>query len=982
MNNLEKVKNPLILKEDIIPDLIGKPFNNPFEIFIFHKKDKLLKIQKYEQDIINKNNLNDYGISSTYCNGNNHLFISGGEKSNLEIVKNFWKINLQTQEIDSCDMPTSKKNHSMIFIPGNYVFIVGGNDLKTFYYNIHSNEFISWADLNNKRTEPALALISNYLYCFDNININNNNNISFEKTDVTSEYAEWEIINPNINISLDNKQLSQKYFGLIKYDDNNIIFIGGNMDGGGDENENKFNYKYNINMNTVEFSEIPFKEYNLKEKTFLTYNQNVDYILPDFNRHQPEVIFFQKNKNKLNLVKYHSNKENKFQNPHKPLIEYKYNLNMPSIFSPNHENKENKYNKENANLKINAINLDIKEPSYPELNINSDINNKIIQNPQFEPPKLDPTNPDPKMSINITNYIKDFKEENNIDNEKCNIDNENNEDKKLTNNNNNIYSNEEIINTEQENFQNPDTDINNNINNNINNKFNEINNNNKFDLFDKNKYSSIYSPEINKKYNIINIKPLETNINALEKDINTDDKKDNLRGKNINLSPKMPGINFKHHNNNISIGNNNVKENPLNNNKVKKTNINNNSPKKEDLKFLDLKKDIFLSGTIPGIKTPNKNMNINNIIDFKKDINICGVIPGKKKSGKRTNPNDNININNPNIKKNYNLTNKNNNYYNYYYNTTNNNYKYPYHPYKYKNNINMGVKGYRMNYLNRSVSPQLGISNKNINPNINKNFQYISNNNIQKKPFAFYTSIPVDNYNSKYKSSSKIYNRSDNKYDTNKPRNDIIKNIPPLKFENVKGEFGSNNIHINHPNLNQQRYFQGNLINLEYNNLYYNRSVPNYNLPKQNTKSSPSNNHLKKRNPNYCFSGIIPGVKKDNINYNKINIQTNDINVINNQIKNVENNNKIQINVNNKVGIKNGINVNCDNTGMNIISEDNNTKNILAKSEISMKKKGKGLPLVGQKNNNFQPSKIENIGNLDVNNVNVNVNDFKYNNEG
>ena len=67
---------------------------------------------------------------------------------------------------------------------------------------------------------------------------------------------------------------------------------------------------------------------------------------------------------------------------------------------------------------------------------------------------------------------------------------------------------------------------------------------------------------------------------------------------------------------------------------------------------------------------------------------------------------------------------------------------------------------------------------------------------------------------------------------------------------------------------------------------------------------------------------------------------------------------------------------------MNIISEDNNTKNILAKSEISMKKKGKGLPLVGQKNNNFQPSKIENIGNLDVNNVNVNVNDFKYNNEG
>ena len=127
MDASDIIKKPLILKEEIIPELIGKPFNDPFEIFIFNKKNKILKIQKYDKNIIEKNNLDDYGISSSYCNGNNFLFISGGENKNLEISENFWKINLETQEIDSINM-NPKKDHSMLFIPGNYVFIVGGND--------------------------------------------------------------------------------------------------------------------------------------------------------------------------------------------------------------------------------------------------------------------------------------------------------------------------------------------------------------------------------------------------------------------------------------------------------------------------------------------------------------------------------------------------------------------------------------------------------------------------------------------------------------------------------------------------------------------------------------------------------------------------------------------------------------------------------------------------------------------------------------
>ena len=47
----------------------------------------------------------------------------------------------------------------MIFIPNNYVFIVGGNDRKTFYFNIENAEVCEWADLNKIRNEPALQRI-------------------------------------------------------------------------------------------------------------------------------------------------------------------------------------------------------------------------------------------------------------------------------------------------------------------------------------------------------------------------------------------------------------------------------------------------------------------------------------------------------------------------------------------------------------------------------------------------------------------------------------------------------------------------------------------------------------------------------------------------------------------------------------------------------------------------------------------------------
>ena len=164
-------KKPLTIQENgIIPQFIGKPSNNPFEIFIFKKDDKVLKTKKFEEKIINHLGLNEYGSSSAYCNGNNKLFISGGETKDNILINKLWIIDLNNNIISDPYTIHPKKNHSMIFIPQGYVFIIGGNDKKTFYFECQAQEIYEWADLNKERNEPALQRIGSTLYCFDNAN--------------------------------------------------------------------------------------------------------------------------------------------------------------------------------------------------------------------------------------------------------------------------------------------------------------------------------------------------------------------------------------------------------------------------------------------------------------------------------------------------------------------------------------------------------------------------------------------------------------------------------------------------------------------------------------------------------------------------------------------------------------------------------------------------------------------------------------------
>jgi hypothetical protein len=280
----------------------------------------------------------------------------------------------------------------MIFISPGYIFIVGGNDKKTFYFECETQKIYEWADLNKERNEPALQRIGSTLYCFDNAN--KYDQLSFEKTNLDSINPEWNLFYPNIAPNLLISKLPQKFFGVSKDSVNSIIFLGGYMDNYTEENM-LTNYKYNPINNNVEITNIPYCEYNLKEKTFIPYNQNIDYILPDFNKQHPEIIFFIKSKSKIEKINFnlYQNSELMLSRAKKDKFDSKIDFNIPLISFSNSPNKSNMKNSNiNQYSEINHNLYPINEPSFQEYDFN--LNFKIEQPTPFKMPEIEPNKGD------------------------------------------------------------------------------------------------------------------------------------------------------------------------------------------------------------------------------------------------------------------------------------------------------------------------------------------------------------------------------------------------------------------------------------------------------------------------------------------------------------------------------------------------------------------------------------------------------------
>ena len=423
---------------------ILQPVTNKFGIYVFTPENGSMSLEQYPDNIENEYELEKFNIYSAYCNSPNSLFISGG-RFNEEKIDNFWIIDNTFFSIKKSSMILPKINHTMIYIKNNnkkIIFIAGGDDLNTFYYDIENNTFVNWGNMNGIHTRPGLINIGDYLYCFHLIK-DEKNNIFFEKTNLNDENHKWEKVFPNFESEEYINNIINNEFGLSLCAGEHVMLLGGNF------NPNSF--IYDINMNLFSYNNnytnifIP-----LIDKTFYKINNIHNIALPCSLIRHVEIGILNKLKctlRKLYLKPNDQNQKIKYKNIHKKdsstgkvVVEF----NAEDIIGE-HEEHDNDNENEFENNKNSSI----------------PIEDVIVLKKIYNEKKL-PTMPNEKQIKNNQNKINDKIKENNLINN-YNITSDENEKT--------IKENNEEINFELS-VDNENTDSNNNENEN----YNEINN--------------------------------------------------------------------------------------------------------------------------------------------------------------------------------------------------------------------------------------------------------------------------------------------------------------------------------------------------------------------------------------------------------------------------------------------------------------------------------------------------------------------------
>ena len=365
-----------------------QPKQNPFGLYIFSPKDNSLKLKSFSEKTIALSKLSNYKGEGTYCNSYNYLFIS---ESN-----DFWIINHSSFQIRHKRMPIVKKNHSIIFVPSSNpsskegkIFIVGGDDKKSFYYDLKKNYFLNWVPTNELHNKPALIKIGDYLYLFDTLH---QNNFCFERTNLLDNKPRWEKIIPKIEQNIISNFPSQNF--AVGLDVNNkVVFLGGdnvNLD-------NNSTFIYDINNNEISLSEKGTNDcMNFVDKTFYDIDNNFSVALPeDINETKEFAII---DKSEQSLIKTNIEENNPLQESQNGLeesnkVNYKNKINVNNKISNEPKefgyyisscsSEQSKIKAKNDNIKVIAINQ-----KYASIKITSNINNI----PQKEEKKIEEEN--------------------------------------------------------------------------------------------------------------------------------------------------------------------------------------------------------------------------------------------------------------------------------------------------------------------------------------------------------------------------------------------------------------------------------------------------------------------------------------------------------------------------------------------------------------------------------------------------------------
>ena len=277
---------------------ILKPFENPFRILVFTPEEFTTSFKKYPQSTLKHYKLEIFSdTASAYCNTDKGLYISGG-KNKGKGTKDFLKVCKYKFTISSLpEIPIRKEFHSMIFVPKNYIYFIGGNSKDTFYFDTNSNIFNSWAPLKQDKISPALALINNrYIYAITEQK--NKKKFDFiEKTDLT-KLPEWEKINVRLV-----EPFPMHNFGAAVGNEGRIYFLGGKREKG------EKIYCYNTIKNIIEPCGQENSSMKISDKTFYFLNEYNSALIPNELRDDIQIILFNRKKHKFKKIHYQKDLE-------------------------------------------------------------------------------------------------------------------------------------------------------------------------------------------------------------------------------------------------------------------------------------------------------------------------------------------------------------------------------------------------------------------------------------------------------------------------------------------------------------------------------------------------------------------------------------------------------------------------------------------------------------------------------------------------
>ena len=278
-----------------------KPLINPFKLIMLNVKEGILQMVDFDKEKI-KNFGFDCLVNNNYacCNSLDALYISFG--------KNLWIISNKNFALEKKEMPIAKEKHSMVYIvSNNTIFIAGGDNTDSFYYDINNKEFIPWGKMSGIQEKPALIQYGDFLYSFNSFNPSG---IYFERTKLTSPAKKWEKLIPQSG-DQESGFFYNKLFGVSKCSGGNILFAGG-------INNQLRTFVYNLKLNVLYININKDESILLSERTFykidhnfnigITQNIEKNHIIAIINKNSKSLYLlpFEQigNKTRNNLLQY------------------------------------------------------------------------------------------------------------------------------------------------------------------------------------------------------------------------------------------------------------------------------------------------------------------------------------------------------------------------------------------------------------------------------------------------------------------------------------------------------------------------------------------------------------------------------------------------------------------------------------------------------------------------------------------------------